>query len=62
MHSTITQPAGQPPIQEMFMMREYTPAELLGLAAKFRQKARESIQAWLLQSWDTLDMATIYVL
>ena len=44
------------------MMREYTPAELVGLAAKFQQKARESIRAWLLQPWDALDMAIIYVL
>ena len=35
-------------------MREYTPAELVGLAAKFQQKARESIRAWLLQPWDAL--------
>ena len=30
-------------------MREYTPMELIDTAAKFQQKARESIQAWLVQ-------------
>lgn len=36
MHSTITQPAGQPPIQEVFMAREYTPTELTETAAQFQ--------------------------
>ena len=43
----------QPPIQEMFIMREYMPAELIDIAAKFQQKARENIQAWYVQLRDT---------
>lgn len=31
----------------MFMVREYTPTEFIDIAAKFQQKARESIQVWL---------------
>ena len=34
------------------MMREYNPTELIGIAAKFQGKARQSIQAWLVQLWD----------
>ena len=36
---------GQLPLDEMYLMREYTPTELIDIAAKFQQKARESIQA-----------------
>ena len=32
--------AGWPLIQEAFLMREYTPAELADIAAKFQPKAR----------------------
>ena len=47
------QPVGQPPVQETFMMREYTPTEFIGIAAKFQQKAGARIQAWLVQLCDT---------
>lgn len=43
--ATTTQPARQPPIQEMFMKREVTPGGLTDIIAKFQQKARETIQA-----------------
>lgn len=39
-----SQPAKQSLIQERFLMREYMPAELIDIAAKFQQKAREIIQ------------------
>lgn len=39
-----SQPAKQSLIQEKFLMREYMPAELIDIAAKFQQKAREIIQ------------------
>lgn len=42
-------PAEQPPVQETFMMRVYTPIELIDTAAKFQQKAKKRIQAWLVQ-------------
>ena len=38
------QRAKQPLIQEKFLMREYMPAKLIDIAAKFQQKTRESIQ------------------
>ena len=34
-------------------MREDAPAELTDITSKFQPKARESIQAWLVQLWDT---------
>lgn len=34
------------------MMKEYTPTELIDLAAKFQQKARASVLAWLVWLWD----------
>ena len=37
------QPAGQPPIQETFRMREYTLIDLFDIAAKFKHKARVSV-------------------
>lgn len=46
------QPTVQPPVRKMFMMREYTPTELTNIAATLQQKARLSIQAWLVQLWD----------
>ena len=45
------QPARQTPVQEMFMMRKYTPGELIDITAKFQQKVAESIQAWLIWQW-----------
>lgn len=33
-------------------MREYTGAELINIAAKCQQKARESIQVWFVLLWD----------
>ena len=33
-------------------MREYTLTELIDIATKLQQKARESIQAWLVWLWD----------
>ena len=36
-----SQAAGKPLVQEMSMMREYTPTEFIDIAAKFQQKARE---------------------
>lgn len=39
----------QPRIQEMFMMKGFTLTELVELAAEFQERARESIQAWLVQ-------------
>lgn len=45
------QPVGQPPIQEIVMTREYTATELTDIAAKFQQKARKIIQAWLVWLW-----------
>lgn len=44
--------SGQFPVQETFTMREHTPLELVDRAAKFQQKARESIQAWLMWLYD----------
>lgn len=41
-----SQPAEQSLIQEKFLMREYMPAELIDIAAKFQQKAREIIQEY----------------
>lgn len=38
-----SQPVRQLSIQETFMMRKYTPGELIDISAKFQQKARESI-------------------
>ena len=40
-------------------MRQYTPTELIDIAAKFQQKAREIIQAWLVPllggGWEDVD-------
>lgn len=47
------QPAGQLSLQKMFMLRECTPAELIGTAAKFQPKARKRIEAWSACLWDT---------
>lgn len=55
--STAAAPASRAaPAQEAFGMRAYTPTELIDIGAKSQQKARESIQAWLAQLWDALDM------
>ena len=35
------------------MMRKYMPAELIDIAAKFQQKPRASVEAWLTWLWDT---------
>lgn len=48
-------PAGQHPVQETFMMREYTPSEFIDVAAKFQQKGRKGFQAWSVQLWDSGD-------
>ena len=45
------QPVRQTPVQEMFMMRKYTPGELTDVTAKFQQNVAESIQAWLIWQW-----------
>ena len=45
--ATTLQPARQPPAQEIFMMRQYLPIRLIDIVAKFQQKARESIEVWL---------------
>ena len=37
----LLQPAGQPSIQETLMVTEYTSADLIDTAAKFRQKAKD---------------------
>lgn len=37
------------------MTREYTPTELIDMVVKFKQKARESTQAWLVWLWDLGD-------
>lgn len=42
-------------VQEVFMTREYTPTELIDMVVKFKQKARESTQAWLVWLWDVGD-------
>ena len=55
--TAITPSSGQPPIQKTFMRRECTFAELIERAAKFQQKSRESIQAWLVWLWDSGVMA-----
>lgn len=33
------------------MVREYAPTDFIDIAAKFQQKTRESIQAWLVWLW-----------
>ena len=38
------QTAKQPLIREKFLMREYMPAKIIDIAAKFQQRTRESIQ------------------
>lgn len=38
---------GQLLTQETFMIRKYFLSELIDTAAKFQQKARESIEVWL---------------
>lgn len=50
--ATATPASGEPPVQEMFMTREYTPTELIDRAAKFPQKAQKGIQVWLVQLGD----------
>ena len=45
-HST-TQPVGQHPAEEMLLMREHTPAELIDIVGESQQKGRESAQACL---------------
>ena len=37
------------------MTREYTPTEFIDMVVKFKQKARESTQAWLVWLWDVGD-------
>ena len=43
---------GQLPNWEMYKIREYTPTELMDMAAKSQQKAQKSIQAWVVHLWD----------
>ena len=38
---------------ELMTYRPYTPAELVDLGMKFRQKQGEPLAAWLLRLWDT---------
>lgn len=50
------QPVGQPPVQEMFLVREYTPTELIDTTAKFCKKPRRvSSHDWCVLLWNTLD-------
>lgn len=49
------QPVGQLPVREMSKIREDTPTELIDVAAKSPQKARESVQAWVVHLWDPGD-------
>lgn len=54
------QPAGWPPTEETFTKRECTSTELIDTAAKFQQKARASIPAWLVHLRDTGEMAFLW--